>query len=223
MIEILKLKFDQDLCKNLWYELNPRVRCAFGNVFPHRLEATRSISTESESTGNDISIRWIWLQTLENNFFKIFVPANHSVIKFLPNICSSKIIQSSNFFKIFVPPKYYYNQISSKYMFLRIIQWPNVFQINFPPKSSNHQISTNSTFLQIIKSLKRIPKICSSKIIQSSNFFQIFDPPKSYQWPQTKPRGELWYSSCLNWHHWHRWDSDLKYKYEFKYKYKTQV
>ena len=28
---ILKLKFDQDLCKNL-YELNPWVRCAFGNV-----------------------------------------------------------------------------------------------------------------------------------------------------------------------------------------------
>ena len=26
LIEILKLKFDQDLCKNLWYEL------AFGNV-----------------------------------------------------------------------------------------------------------------------------------------------------------------------------------------------
>ena len=26
------LKFDQDLCLNLWYELNPRVRCAFGNV-----------------------------------------------------------------------------------------------------------------------------------------------------------------------------------------------
>ena len=30
--EILKLKFDQDLCKNLWYELNPQVSCAFGNV-----------------------------------------------------------------------------------------------------------------------------------------------------------------------------------------------
>ena len=38
---ILKMKFDQDLCLNLWYdlkklllqdELNPRVRCAFGNV-----------------------------------------------------------------------------------------------------------------------------------------------------------------------------------------------
>ena len=28
---ILKLKFDQDLCKNLWYELNSLVRCAFGN------------------------------------------------------------------------------------------------------------------------------------------------------------------------------------------------
>ena len=26
------MKFDQDLCKNLWYELNPRVRCAFVNV-----------------------------------------------------------------------------------------------------------------------------------------------------------------------------------------------
>ena len=31
-------EFDQDLCLNLWYglkkldELNPRVRCAFGNV-----------------------------------------------------------------------------------------------------------------------------------------------------------------------------------------------
>ena len=32
LIEILKLKFDQDLCKNLWSELIPRVRCAFGNV-----------------------------------------------------------------------------------------------------------------------------------------------------------------------------------------------
>ena len=35
-------EFDQDLCLNLWYdlkkllwqdELNPRVRCAFGNVY----------------------------------------------------------------------------------------------------------------------------------------------------------------------------------------------
>ena len=30
--EILKLKFDQDLCTNLWYELNPRVHHAFVNV-----------------------------------------------------------------------------------------------------------------------------------------------------------------------------------------------
>ena len=27
------MKFDQDLCLNLWYKLNPRVRCAFGNVY----------------------------------------------------------------------------------------------------------------------------------------------------------------------------------------------
>ena len=32
LIEILKLKFDQDLCKNLWYELSPRARCAFVDV-----------------------------------------------------------------------------------------------------------------------------------------------------------------------------------------------
>ena len=37
LVEILMfffdiLKFDKDLCKNLWYELNPRVRCVFGNV-----------------------------------------------------------------------------------------------------------------------------------------------------------------------------------------------
>ena len=44
LVEILKMKCDQDLCFNLQYdlknllwqdELNPRVRCAFGNVsFP---------------------------------------------------------------------------------------------------------------------------------------------------------------------------------------------
>ena len=40
MVEMLKLmlgrdsedEIDQDLCLNLRYELNPRVRCAFGNV-----------------------------------------------------------------------------------------------------------------------------------------------------------------------------------------------
>ena len=32
LVEILKMKFDQYLCLTLWYELNPRVRCAFGNV-----------------------------------------------------------------------------------------------------------------------------------------------------------------------------------------------
>ena len=42
LVQILKMKCDQDLCLNFWYdfkkllwqhELNPRVRCAFGNVF----------------------------------------------------------------------------------------------------------------------------------------------------------------------------------------------
>ena len=48
-------------------------------------------------------------------------------------------------------------------------------------------------------------------------------PSKSYQSHQTKPRGELWYSSCLNWHHWHRWDSDLKYKYKYKTHTNTKI
>ena len=29
------MKLDQDLCLNLLYELDPRVRCAFGNVYSH--------------------------------------------------------------------------------------------------------------------------------------------------------------------------------------------
>ena len=33
LVEILKMKFDQELCLNLWYEINPRVRCASGDVF----------------------------------------------------------------------------------------------------------------------------------------------------------------------------------------------
>ena len=42
LVEIMKMKSNQDLFENLWYdlkkllwwaELNPRVRCAFGNVF----------------------------------------------------------------------------------------------------------------------------------------------------------------------------------------------
>ena len=37
LVEILKMKFDQDLCLKLWYELNPRVRCAFGNVYYNHL------------------------------------------------------------------------------------------------------------------------------------------------------------------------------------------
>ena len=33
LFKFLKLKFYQNLCQKLWYELNPRVRCAFGNVW----------------------------------------------------------------------------------------------------------------------------------------------------------------------------------------------
>ena len=53
LVEILKMKCDQDLCLNLWYdskkllwqdELNPRVRCAFGNVLSFCIELTYLIS-----------------------------------------------------------------------------------------------------------------------------------------------------------------------------------
>ena len=52
LVKFLKLKFDQDLCQKLWYELNPRVRCAFGNVFhwglplPKRMIFWEKISKE---------------------------------------------------------------------------------------------------------------------------------------------------------------------------------
>ena len=37
LVEILKMKLDQDLCLNLWSEINRWVRCAFGNVYINRL------------------------------------------------------------------------------------------------------------------------------------------------------------------------------------------
>ena len=36
-------EIDQDLCLNLWYELNLRVRCAFGNAFPPLLQDKEDI------------------------------------------------------------------------------------------------------------------------------------------------------------------------------------
>ena len=35
LFEILRMNFDQDLCENSWYERNPGVRCAFGNISFH--------------------------------------------------------------------------------------------------------------------------------------------------------------------------------------------
>ena len=33
LVEILKMKFVQDLCRNSWFELNPRVRCVLAMFF----------------------------------------------------------------------------------------------------------------------------------------------------------------------------------------------
>ena len=56
LVEILKMKFDQDLCLNLWYELNPRVRCAFGNVFIN-VQSQRIWSSLVHSKVGDY---WFW-------------------------------------------------------------------------------------------------------------------------------------------------------------------
>ena len=45
-----KIEFDQDLCKNLWYELNPRVRCAFGNVSFYLFSAFAFYSTPFQNS-----------------------------------------------------------------------------------------------------------------------------------------------------------------------------
>ena len=75
MVEILKLMLgrdsediDQDLCKNLWYELNPRVRCAFGNVL--KLQMKTHIGDGPwyfiflVTLGIRTSSTWLWLMKL---------------------------------------------------------------------------------------------------------------------------------------------------------------
>ena len=52
------LEFDQDLCKNLflwWAELNPRVRCAFGNVYKN------DMSKYSNVRLSFVDLRWAQL------------------------------------------------------------------------------------------------------------------------------------------------------------------
>ena len=60
LVEILKMKFDQDLCLNLWYdlkkllwqdELNPRVRCAFGNVSTNIIRAVANSILQKKYLG----------------------------------------------------------------------------------------------------------------------------------------------------------------------------
>ena len=103
--EIQKKKFDQGLCKNLWFALNPRVLCAFGNVWSvllqilaaaccfyeckiqHQKEATRSCEFASNETRkkNRLNLtnkqttgnRW-WFQKLQ--LWMIFQEANHCYI-----------------------------------------------------------------------------------------------------------------------------------------------
>ena len=44
------MKFDQDLCKNLCYELNPWVCCAFGNVyFKHDFKSAKYVKQNSKN------------------------------------------------------------------------------------------------------------------------------------------------------------------------------
>ena len=50
LVKFLKLKFDQDLCQKLWYELNPQVRCAFGNVFWYVLNFSYSLNSDSDAS-----------------------------------------------------------------------------------------------------------------------------------------------------------------------------
>ena len=59
---ILKLEFDQALCKNLRYELNPRVRCAFGNVLDRSSLSCRLRVGGQDSLGGR---SWDKLETLK--------------------------------------------------------------------------------------------------------------------------------------------------------------
>ena len=60
LVEILKMKFNQDLCLNLWYELNPQVRCVFGNVYHY------TIKNHSSQNCNCVIVHiWLWLKKLD--------------------------------------------------------------------------------------------------------------------------------------------------------------
>ena len=51
--------FDQDLCNNLRYELNPRVRCAFGNVSSWDRPLHKLIDSEYSEHSNEMNITLI--------------------------------------------------------------------------------------------------------------------------------------------------------------------
>ena len=56
LIETLKLKFDQNYC-NLWYELNPRVFCAFGNVCSRQHLELSVTKTNRSKVGGGLFVR----------------------------------------------------------------------------------------------------------------------------------------------------------------------
>ena len=88
LVEILKMKCDQDLCLNFWYdlkkllwqdELNPRVRCAFGNVLNLPEPATNI-------TAGDVT-------SLHKDFFGIVDPVRGSDHQFVSSFPAWHITQ----------------------------------------------------------------------------------------------------------------------------------
>ena len=77
-------EFDQDLCLNLWHglkkllwqdELNPRVRCAFGNVFfaTSNWKPSKSLITTRTDDFHDVFLIFAREHNLVGNWIQFFV------------------------------------------------------------------------------------------------------------------------------------------------------
>ena len=64
------MKFYQDLCKNLWYELNPRVRCAFGNV----CSIKGVYFFHNPNNFNFKLLFWLYVYSIRYSIYSIFNP-----------------------------------------------------------------------------------------------------------------------------------------------------
>ena len=114
LVEILKMKCDQDLCLNFWYdfkkllcqdELNPRGRCAFGNVFLY-FSFFNQVTSIFHLRGGKIKKSFFWAYLINTHYlsglliqsFRFPRKDNRRVFCFIPRW----LHKSTRFFSAFM-------------------------------------------------------------------------------------------------------------------------